>query len=374
MKYSVIILNYNVKHFVDACLLSVQAAVKDRDIEIMVADNASNDGSRAYLENKYPQVRFLWFAENLGFAKAYNKAVKQAKGKYLMILNPDTLVSDDIFNHWDDFINQHPDFGISGGKMIDGTGRFLPESKRGIPTPVTAFGKLTGLYKIWPKSVFGKYYASHLQPNEPGKVAVLTGALMLIKKDVYQSVGGFDEQYFMYGEDIDLSYTILKQGKQNYYEPAAKIIHFKGESSGKDKAYYHNFIKTTFQFYRKHFRTFPVLEYFLHFFFSIWLRLRKNQASVPLPEPKAFYFMGTTSKMPELQKLYPQIKHVKNTNEIKNTPALLVFDTQKIPLSDIINMMEQTATEKIYFRFYFPQRRMILGSDHRDSIGEVVFV
>ncbi len=376
MKISIIILNYNVKYFTEASLLSVLKAVQDDEVEVIVADNNSTDGSKAYFEGKYPEVKFLWFDKNHGFGKAYNKAVAQAKGEYLLFLNPDTLVSDDIIQVFKNFAGTHTDFGIVGGKMIDGTGNFLPESKRGVPTPIVAFSKLTKLYKLLNFNPFNAYYASHFDENETGKVPVLTGALMFMKKSVFEAVGGFDEQFFMYGEDIDLSYRILQAGYQNYYLPVAKIIHFKGESSRKDAGYYRNFLETTFQFYRKHFRSFPPLEFMMKQFFKLWLQLRlqKSEIVAKKVDYQQFYFIGKAENYSDLIFQFQTLQKINTPEEIKHKPALLIFDTDSLRFSEIINYMETYKNQGIYFRFYLPENNMLLGSDYRDALGQTELV
>ncbi len=377
MNISIIILNYNVKHFTDACLQSVLKAVKkDDNIEIIVADNHSTDGSRDYFQERYPEVTFLWFDKNHGFGKAYNKAVKQAQGAYLLFLNPDTLVSDDLLSQLKNFADKHNDFGIIGGKMIDGTGNFLPESKRGIPTPLVAFSKLTKLHKMLNFKPFNVYYAPHINENKSGKVPVLTGALMFVKKNVFEAVGGFDEQFFMYGEDIDLSYRILQKGYQNYYLPTAKIIHFKGESSRKDANYYKHFLDTTFQFYRKHFRSFSPLEFLMRQFFKLWLSLRlKKSHFINKPvDFQGFYFIGDKKNYSILKTCFTDLKKIDNSSQIALKPAMLIFDTGSLNFSNIINLMETYKNQGIYYRFYFPHNQMLLGSDYKDALGEVKLV
>jgi len=375
MTYSIIILNYKVKYFTDACLQSVIKAVAGKDAEIIVTDNNSTDGSKIYLKDKYTDVKFLWFDKNYGFGKAYNKAVKHAKGKYLLFLNPDTLVSEDILEQFKNFADKNPGFGIIGGKMIDGTGNFLPESKRGIPTPIVAFSKLTKLYKIFNFNPFNRYYALHLKEDETGEVSVLTGALMFLSKETFETVGGFDEQYFMYGEDIDLSYTILKSGKKNYYLPTAKIIHFKGESSRQNASYFQNFLNTTFQFYRKHFRSFPPLEFLMRLFFKMWLylRIKRTQTGTKNINFKAFYFVGSETNFNKLKSKFSDLKHIKSHENIQQKPAMLIFDTSNIPFSEIIDKMIKLKNTGLYFRFYFPERKMLIGSDTKDNLGKVQF-
>ena len=376
MNISIIILNYNVKYFTDACLQSVLRAVKDTDTEIIVMDNHSTDGSSAYFKGRYPQVTFLWLDQNYGFGKAYNKAVAQAKGEYLLFLNPDTLISDDLLTQFQNFAAQHSDFGIIGGQMIDGTGHFLPESKRGIPTPLVAFSKLTQLYKILNFKPFNAYYALHIGQNQTGVVPILTGALMFMRKANFEAIGGFDEHFFMYGEDIDLSYRMLQSGRKNYYLPTAQIIHFKGESSHKDPAYYRHFLETTFQFYRKHFRHFPPLEFLMRQFFKIWLslRLKRHKAEHKSIVFQVSYFIGKPDNYKILQSRFSNLQAIKQVTEIRLKPARLIFDADALTFSEIIEMMMTLKDQGISFRFYFPSQQMLVGSDYKDALGKVVLI
>lgn len=255
MDLSVIIVNYNVKHFLEQCLHSVQKAAKNVQTEIFVVDNNSVDGSTQLLRDKFPDVTLIENHKNVGFSKANNQAIKLAKGKYVLLLNPDTVVEEDTFEKVITFMDLHPDAGGLGVKMIDGRGRFLPESKRGLPTPWVAFYKMFGLSTLFPKSkVFGKYHLSYLDENETHEVDVLAGAFMLIRKTTLEKVGLLDESFFMYGEDIDLSYRIQKAGYKNYYSPRTTIIHYKGESTKKGSL---NYVKVFYNamaiFARKHF-------------------------------------------------------------------------------------------------------------------------
>ena len=376
MNISIIILNYNVKYFTEACLQSVLRAVGDTETEIMVVDNHSTDGSSAYFKGRYSKVTFLWLDQNYGFGKAYNKAVAQAKGKYLLFLNPDTLISDDLLTQFQNFAAQHSGFGIVGGRMIDGTGHFLPESKRGIPTPLVAFSKLTQLYKIFNFKPFNAYYASYLDQNQAGTVPILTGALMFMLKANFEAIGGFDERFFMYGEDIDLSYRMLQSGRKNYYLPTAKIIHFKGESSHKNSAYYRHFLETTFQFYRKHFRYFPPLEFLMRQFFKIWLsfRLKQYKLGAKTIDYQASYFIGKDENYKILQSKFSNLQAIKQTTEIGLKPAKLIFDTDALAFSDIIEMMARSKNQGVSFRFYFPSQQMLIGSDYKDALGKVVLI
>lgn len=255
MDLSVIIVNYNVKYFLEQCLLSVKQALTGINGEIIVTDNNSVDGSCEMVNEKFPEIRLIRNRENAGFAKANNQAISQAKGKYILILNPDTVVEENTFQKCIDFMNQHPDAGALGVKMIDGKGKFLPESKRSLPTPAVAFFKIFGLSKLFPRSqLFGKYHLGYLDPEKIHSVEILTGAFMFLRKTVIDQIGPFDEDYFMYGEDIDLSYRIITNGFQNYYYPETRIIHYKGESTRKGSLNYVSlFYKAMIIFARKHF-------------------------------------------------------------------------------------------------------------------------
>ncbi|HPF51798.1 MAG TPA: glycosyltransferase [Draconibacterium sp.] len=255
MELSVIIVNYNVKHFLEQCLYSVFKASKNLKVEVFVVDNNSADGSVHLIRSKFPEVQLIENKTNLGFSKANNQAIQKSKGKYILLLNPDTVVEEDTFQKVIGFMNDHPEAGGLGVKMIDGKGGFLPESKRGLPTPWVAFYKMFGLAKLFPKSKkFGKYHLSYLSENEIHEVDVLSGAFMLIRKSVLDEIGLLDETFFMYGEDIDLSYRIQLGGYKNYYFPETTIIHYKGESTKKGSL---NYVKVFYNamiiFARKHF-------------------------------------------------------------------------------------------------------------------------
>lgn len=255
MKLSVIIVNYNVKHFLEQCLHSVEKACKNIDAEIFVVDNNSVDGSTGMLIHKFPEVKLILNKRNLGFSKANNQAIRKASGEYILLLNPDTVVEEQTFNRVIAFMDERPEAGGLGVKMIDGKGKFLPESKRGLPTPWIAFYKIFGLASLFPKSkVFGRYHLSYLDEKEVHEVDVLAGAFMLMRKEALDKVGLLDETFFMYGEDIDLSYRITKGGYKNYYYPGTTIIHYKGESTKKGSLnYVRMFYNAMIVFARKHF-------------------------------------------------------------------------------------------------------------------------
>jgi GT2 family glycosyltransferase len=251
----VIVVNYNVEHFLDQCLHSVKRASESCSIETIIVDNSSVDGSLEMLASKYPEYKVIANKDNVGFSKANNQAIKIAQGEYVLLLNPDTVVAEDTFSKVVEFMDTHPEAGGLGVHMVDGKGRFLPESKRGLPTPAVAFYKIFGLSKVFPKSKrFGQYHLGHLPENETNEIDILSGAFMLMRKSALDKVGLLDEDYFMYGEDIDLSYRIQKGGYKNYYFADTSIIHYKGESTKKSSVnYVLIFYKAMVIFAKKHF-------------------------------------------------------------------------------------------------------------------------
>lgn len=255
MKLSVVIVNYNVKYFLEQCLHSVDAAIDGLETEVFVVDNNSVDGSVEMVVEKFPHVQLIANTENTGFSTANNQAIRRAGGEYILLLNPDTIVEQDTFTKCVEFMDSHPDAGGLGIKMVDGKGRFLPESKRGLPTPIVAFYKIFGLSALFPKSkTFGKYHLGFLDKEETHVVDVLAGAYMMLRRETLDHTGLLDETFFMYGEDIDLSYRITKAGYKNYYYPGARIIHYKGESTKKSSVnYVFVFYNAMVIFARKHF-------------------------------------------------------------------------------------------------------------------------
>jgi GT2 family glycosyltransferase len=255
MKLSIVIVNYNVAYFLEQCLHSVQIACKNIDSEIFVVDNNSVDISVKMLKEKFPFVKLIENKDNRGFSKANNQAIVQSKGEYVLLLNPDTVVESDTFEKALGYMDLHPTTGGLGVKMIDGQGNFLPESKRGLPTPEVAFYKISGLSKLFPTShKFGKYHLSYLDKNLIHEIEILAGAFMLMRKSVLDEIGLLDEAFFMYGEDIDLSYRIIKAGYKNIYFPETCIIHYKGESTKKSSInYVFVFYNAMIIFAQKHF-------------------------------------------------------------------------------------------------------------------------
>jgi GT2 family glycosyltransferase len=245
LKIAVIIVNYNVEYFLEQCLNSVQKALKNVSGEVYVVDNNSIDGSVEMVRQKFPNLHLIANKHNLGFSKANNQAMEITQAEYVLLLNPDTVVEEDTFEKVIAFMDQHPEAGGLGVRMLDGKGKFLPESKRGLPTPSVAFYKIFGFSKLFPTSKrFGQYHLGYLSEFETNEVEILSGAFMLMRKKTLDKVGLLDEAFFMYGEDIDLSYRIILGGYKNYYFPETRIIHYKGESTKKSSVNY------VFVFYR----------------------------------------------------------------------------------------------------------------------------
>ncbi len=256
MKLSVIIVNYNVRYFLEQCIHSVYRAAGSIPLEVIVVDNQSTDGSVEMLRQKFPEVKLIANQHNPGFSIANNQGLAIAEGEYILFLNPDTLVAEDCFESSLNEMDAQPKVGALGVRMLDGSGRFLPESKRGLPTFRVAFFKMCGLHHIFPGSAFfNRYYMGQIAEMEAADVEVLCGAFMLMRKSLLDEIGGFDERFFMYGEDIDLSYRVNQAGFRVRYWPKTSIIHYKGESTKKGSLnYVKHFYNAMILFSEKHFQ------------------------------------------------------------------------------------------------------------------------
>jgi GT2 family glycosyltransferase len=262
MKLSIVIVNYNVKYYLEQCLRAVQRAVSDICHEIIVVDNDSEDGSMQYLKPRFPHVKWIECKENGGFSHGNNIGFSHAKGEYILMLNPDTIVTREALEGSVKFLDTHPEAGAAGVRMINKDGTFAMESRRGIVTPWVALCKATGLCRRYPKSrLFGHYYMSYLDTEEVNPIEMVSGAFMMLRGDTLKRIGTLDEQFFMYWEDSDLSYRILKSGEKNYYLPYT-IFHYKGESSVKSLLRYRYWLYSSLQiFFKKHFPLYHILMY-----------------------------------------------------------------------------------------------------------------
>ena len=384
MQLSVIILNYNVRYFLELCVLSVQKAIQNLDAEIIVIDNNSSDDSCAMMKQRFPNIKLIENKENLGFPKGNNIGVAQAKGEYICILNPDTVVAEDTFAKILAFAKTKTDLGIVGCKLIDGTGNFLPESKRGIPTPWVAFTKIFGLYKFFPSSsFFNNYYAQHLNENQTGKVDILVGAFMVMKRELYTDIGGFDENCFMYSDDIDLSYMVLQKGKSNYYFHETTVIHYKGESTIKDGTYMKRFQEAMTFFYKKHFQ--------VTFFFSLFMKIgilffsfvKMFQGKVtPKSSTEKYLLISDTESIREKleNKLQKNVERIllENGNIVlsqsisKNRNVEVILDTNYLSFKQALLFFATNKNKTVSFKLLPLQSNFIIGSNNSNDRGEII--
>lgn len=382
MQLSVIILNYNVRYFLEQCLLSVQKALTGINSEIIVVDNNSPDDSCDMIRSRFPNVKLIAQQENLGFPKGNNIGVAEAKGKYICILNPDTAVAEDTFKKLFAFIEVKNNHGITGVKMVDGTGKFLPESKRGIPTPWVAVTKITGLYKLFPKSkLFNQYYAQHLEECTTGKTQILTGAFMFMEREVYNKAGGFDERYFMYGEDMDLSYTVLQSGKDNYYFPETSILHYKGESTIRNADYLKRFKEANTAFYRKHFKHSVAFDLFMRAGTLLFSMAKKNKR-VNTITPQEYYLFSKDEDLRTVleNKLSKKVIRLSEYKEIMLQPGKrgnrkqteIIFDNAMLGYSEIIAVMQRHRHSCYTFKIRPEGCNFILGSNDSNGRGAVL--
>lgn len=382
MQLSVIILNYNVRYFLEQCVLSVQKALEGIDGEIIVIDNYSSDDSCAMMKQRFPNVKLIENKENFGFPKGNNIAVAHAKGEYICILNPDTVVAEDTFTKVLAFAEKQNNLGIVGCKLIDGTGNFLPESKRGIPTPWVAFTKIFSLYKGFPKSkFFNQYYAQHLNKNRTGKVEILVGAFMVMKRELYNSIEGFDENCFMYSDDIDLSYRVLKEGKSNYYFHETSVIHYKGESTIKDGTYMKRFQEAMNFFYKKHFNLSLFFSLFMKVgivFFSLIKMLQGKPKAKLAPERYVLVSNDSSVKENIETKLKKNVQLASIINgklniSIRNNSEIII-DTNCITFKEAIQFFEENKNNAFTFKLLSANSNYIIGSNSSYDRGEVIVI
>ena len=372
MQLSVIILNYNVRYFLEQCVLSVQKALVNIDAEIIVVDNNSSDDSCQMMKSRFPHIKLIENKENVGFPKGNNIAVEQVNGKYICILNPDTVVAEDTFTKILHTKNWQLNTGIIGCKLIDGTGNFLPESKRGIPTPWVAVTKIFGLYKI--SDFFGKYYAQHLSENQSGKVEILVGAFMVMERGLYNETGGFDENCFMYSDDIDLSYMVLQKGKHNYYFHETTVIHYKGESTVRDEKYMKRFQEAMQFFYKKHFKKSVAFDYLMKIGAFMFSKMKQNQATETKKEIDEYVIFSKEElklNLPKKQTTLTDFSHFKNDT---NSNIEIIFDTNSITYKELISFMNLNKSKNLTFKNYIPNSKYAIGSNNSIDRGEIIHI
>ena len=389
MVLSVIIVNYNVKYYLAQCLRSVEKAIKEIDAEVIVIDNASSDGSVTYLQQQFPFVKFFSNRTNTGFGKANNLGLAHSSGDLVLFLNPDTIIPEDGLLKCIAFLKSRGDAGALGVKMIDGSGKYLPESKRGFPSFSTSFFKLSGITALFPHShKLAKYYLGHLPKDEVNEVDVLAGAFLMVKREVLNVTGAFDEAFFMYGEDIDLSYRIQQAGWKNFYFPLTSIIHFKGESTKKgDLDYVRMFYKAMSIFVEKHYAGSSSGLYPVFIQLAISLRaiptalktfISSRQAETPNAMSEVALICSTDDSR-QIIAILEKTKRVRKFQISTSLPSIemlgsvqeIVFSETVISYKQMIALMQQLKDPPA-FRFYNSTAAVIIGSDSKNKSGIVI--
>ena len=376
IQLSVVIVNYNVYHFLELCLKSVEKACLNISAEIIVIDNASSDNSCALVSENFPEVRLLCNQKNVGFSKANNQGVAIARGAFVLILNPDTVVGEHTFTELLSFSASVSNLGAVGVQLVDGTGTFLLESKRGLPTLRASFYRLLGKDKNK-----GTYYANHIGPDAIGTVDILVGAFMFLKTEVYKKVGGFDEDYFMYGEDIDLSYKLLKSGYQNYYLGSSKAIHFKGESTRKDVKYLKHFHGAMQIFYKKHFTSNFFQDLGLKISIKLWYLVKYFKLSDPvilIAERENVLYVGD-KKVSIDKEIHRKLNFVKFNSikqieryVLKNKIEEIWLDETSLSYDKIINIISTLERNTLSYKIHSENTHYVIGSNSSDGRGEII--
>lgn len=374
---SIVIVNYRVKFFLEQTIRSAQEALRHLDGEIIVIDNNSGDDSIPFLKQRFPDVIYIENTENVGFARANNQGFEIANGKYTLILNPDTIIGERTILDCINWYESHPDCGGIGVMMSDGNGVFLPESKRSFPTPWVSFCKIFGLSALFPYSpYFAKYHLRYLSKEQPHKVDILAGAYIFVRTDILRKCQGFDNDFFMYGEDIDLSYRFTKAGYQNYYIPTP-IIHYKGESTKKDSMkYVRVFYEAMLIFYRKNYPNYSKLYYFF-IKFAVWIRaaiaMSKRVVKRILPAKKTtkkqFTLIQIVSHEPDCIRskfsgTNAEVHTCDNISNLKtsiNGKTAIIFDNRAVSYQNIIDKIVSSSNPNIRFFIYSSQSDLIIS-------------
>lgn len=364
MELSVVILNYNVSAYLQLCLESVEEALQTIQSEIIVVDNNSQDDSCAMIKANFPEVKLIINDQNYGFAKGNNIGVKAATGNFVCILNPDTVISETTFSSLLAFAGNTSNFGAIGCRLIDGRGHFLPESKRRIPTPLVALKKLIGNAQ--------DYYHTNMGMDSVGKTEILVGAFMLMKRSIYQEMAGFDEDYFMYGEDIDLSYRLLKSGLDNYYYGKETVIHFKGESTLKDLHYAKRFYGAMEIFYKKHFKKNRAFNILVKLGIQLAFKLRSSSKPEFVKSQRTYYLGNNYS--PDLETVLSKPIKIISPSETIAANSLVICDTRSYGYDEIIKfMMYHTKLNNIRYRIQVKNTNFIIGSDSSLHQGDIQY-
>ena len=390
-KLTVIIVNYNVKYYVEQCLHSLRKALAGVDAEVYVVDNHSHDGSVEYLQERFPQLNIIACMHNYGFAYANNVAIKQSQSEYVLLLNPDTFVAENAIQTMLNFMDEHPQTGGIGVQMLGADGQKAMESRRGLPSPMVSFYKMSGLCARFPQSKrFGKYYLSYLLWDAPARIEVISGACMMVRREAFDKVGLLDEDYFMYGEDIDLSYRILKAGYENWYVPC-QILHYKGESTHKSSfRYVHVFYQAMLIFFRKHYRhtrfwvSLPIKTaiYFkaLTALLSIQTRvLRRALALRPRRKQQpAYRFYGSQTSCLAIEQMAKRkglsvectvaneqtlpLGHA-TAAETPAQPTVMVYDSSVYSYQTILEIMSKHPQKNITLGLFNPETQLLITTN-----------
>ena len=367
---SVIIVNYNARYFLKNCIVSVLRSDISDDIEIIVVDNNSADGSYDMLQRDFPEVKCIRNLENKGFSKANNQGVELARGAYVLILNPDTILGESTLSEVLSFSRKQVDFGASGVRFIDGSGTFLPESKRNFPGLKIAGAKLLGYSK--------NYYANQIGEEAIAESEILTGAFMFVKRSVFEKVGGFDEDFFMYGEDIDLSYRITQAGYKNFYMGSVRVIHFKGESTVKDNLYLTNFYGALSIFYKKHFPHSRVFYRAIDWLISGLIKMKSVAKATDEQVPLTFHSwvcLGHDEKVFNRIKIkFPRAsgRLLSSLDDRISESEVVFFDMGSLSCGEIIEGMSHPALAEVKKRIISEDHSFYLGSDVSFERGEVM--
>ena len=375
MKISVVIVNYNVKYYVGQCIDSVRRALQGIDSEIIVVDNHSRDGSVDYL-SKIEGVRIIESGHNLGFSKANNIAIRQSTAEYVLMLNPDTIVAEDAIRMIIDFADSHPQAGGIGVRMHNDWGTTARESRRGLPSPMTSFYKIIGLSKRLPQHrKYGRYYMGWLPWDSPSRIEVVSGACFLVRRKALDEVGLMDEDYFMYGEDIDISYRLLKGGWENWFVPA-DIIHYKGESTQKTSFnYVHVFYNAMLIFMRKHYShlswliiwPLQIAVYFialLALMATLFDRMKKSlgfggRYKIEFP---VLYLEGSNTMKEKCRAIAMRkgLSVIDSLDDCKQNIVVRVFDPSEMSYADIIKHMSESANNRVRLGLYHNDKDIII--------------
>ncbi len=396
MKLTVVIVNYNVKYYLYQCLESLYRAVEGIETEVYVVDNHSRDGSVKYVSGRFRDVFYVESNHNLGFARANNIAIKDSESEYVLLLNPDTVVGEKSIRHALEFMDEHPEAGGVGVRMLKANGEKAMESRRGMPTPMTAFYKMIGLCRRFPQSrKFGKYYMAYLPWDRPVEMEVISGAFCLLRRKALEKVGLLDEDFFMYGEDIDLSFRLLKGGFHNWYLPET-ILHYKGESTQKSSfRYVHVFYEAMLIFFKKHYGssslwlTIPIKGaiYLKATFALVKMQSEKLRKAMGFFSPRRrrepdYIFFGSSSSMAQCKKLAkrkglsgtfvvanekvrPQghLDMMEQWAEMPRIPRYVVYDVEAYSYEAILGIFSSKPVDYVNIGTYHPRIRTIITAE-----------